>query len=449
MTPEPSSAAPRPAAASLKAGDAFSFQRNLRALLVPSPVQIVPLDGLRAFSVIWVACYHVAYATQFFIDPAAHQAIETSKALMPITYGAHYAIDVFFVLSGFLIAQLLLTENSRYGKISLGRFYARRAMRLLPAYYPAMLFLYLVEPSQLKHAILDLNHILGIDKQIDLHMPNVLTNVLYFNNLLPWDRQYMGWSWTLAIEEQFYITFPLLLMFLFRKRWSLLGTFYTMFALAFVARALVAVYVLPHSDVQNALFVKTHTRYGSIVLGVLCATYHLRVESQRARRWFTRALGIVPILLGVLFVAWKRTHLALGVREIAIRSSHHYMVASIVAWIVMLMVTKEKGWFARLVERVLSNRVLFVMGQVSYSTYLLHLTIIGVIYKYVDAHHPFGLMVPSTNAGVVAWCGPVVAICSLAAVPMYLFVEHPAMVLRNIWFRRPPAATPARAGAPG
>ncbi len=442
-----STASPTTTHATPRVADAFSFQRNLRALLVPSPVQIVALDGLRAFSVVWVTAYHVAYATQFFIDPERFTAIETAGVLLPITYGAHYAIDIFFVLSGFLIAQLLLTEKARYGGISLGRFYARRAMRLLPAYYPAMLFLYLVEPAQVRDAILDFRHLLGVDWQIDLGIQNFWANVLYFNNLLPWDRQYMGWSWTLAIEEQFYITFPLLLLFLFRRKWSLLPVFYAMLALAFVSRALVAMFVLPHSDVQNALFVKTHTRFGSIVLGVICAYHYLGRTDDAARRRFTRWLGLWPILAAVLIILWKRTGIALGIREIVIRSAHHYMVGSMVAWIVMLVVAKEKGWFARLVSRVLSNRVLFVVGQVSYSTYLLHLTIIGLVYRYVHEHHPFGLAVPTTTTGVLWWCLPIVVISCLAAVPMYLFVEHPFMVLRNIWFRRPqPPAAPRLPG---
>ncbi|MBK7977176.1 MAG: acyltransferase [Deltaproteobacteria bacterium] len=438
----PSATPPHP---ELKVRDAFSLQRGFRALTTPSTVQIGALDGLRAFSVIWIIAYHTAYAAQLYIDPARYQAIESAGILMPVTLAAHYALDVFFVMSGFLIAQLLLSEKRRYGDIALPRFYARRALRLLPAYYPAMLFLFLAEPSQVKPAILDFNHILGIDWQIDLHMPNWGANLLYFNNFLPWDRQFMGWSWTLAIEEQFYITFPLFLMFVFKRGWPLLRTFVIMFALAFVVRAIVAVVVLPHSDVQNAMFVKSHTRYGSIQLGVICAYYYLFVKDVAARKRFIRWLFLGPVLFVVGVVLWKKTGMFLGAREVTIRSAHHYLIGSLICWVVMNVIEPVKPMFWRFVDRLMSTRILFILAQVSYSTYLLHLTVIALVYRYVDAHHPFGLQVPDTPAGVLAWILPFIAICALAATPMYLFIEHPCMVLRNIWFRRrqAPLAQPA------
>jgi peptidoglycan/LPS O-acetylase OafA/YrhL len=428
--------------------DAFSLQRGFRALTTRSSVQIGALDGLRAFSVIWIIAYHTAYAAQLFIDPARYQAIETAGILIPVTLAAHYALDVFFVMSGFLIAQLLLSEKRRYGDIALGRFYARRALRLLPAYYPALVILFLAEPSQVKHAILDFNHILGIDWQIDLHMPNWGANLLYFNNFLPWDRQYMGWSWTLAIEEQFYITFPIFLLFVYKRGWNLLRTFFVMFGLAFVIRAIVAMVVLPHSDVQNAMFVKSHTRYGSIQLGVICAYYYLFVPDVAARKRFIRWLWLGPVLFAVGVVVWKKTGLFLGAREISIRSAHHYLIGSLICWVVMSVIepVKSVGW--RFVDRVLSSRLLYILAQVSYSTYLLHLTVIALVYRIVDAHHPFGLKVPDTPAGVVAWIVPFIALCALAATPMYLLIEHPCMVLRNIWFRRRQAPLAQQAPPP-
>src|SRR5947208_2452901 len=102
-------------------------------------------------------------------------------------------VDIFFVISGYLIASLLLKEHDRTGGIRLKKFYARRAFRVLPAYLIGLCLtaLILKERSNIGHA---------------------WANLLFINNFLPASWQAMGWSWSLAIEEQFYIVFPVALI---------------------------------------------------------------------------------------------------------------------------------------------------------------------------------------------------------------------------------------------
>ena len=148
------------------------------------------LDGVRAAAVSFVLLYHL-FIAHFFT-------------------AGYLGVDVFFVLSGFLITTLLLREHDRDGKISLGRFYARRALRLFPALAAVMAFA-------------------GVLAVVSLAPPlahQTLTG-------LPWIALYVGnWgratgaeslglmahAWSLAVEEQFYILWPAALLVLLRVR---------------------------------------------------------------------------------------------------------------------------------------------------------------------------------------------------------------------------------------
>jgi peptidoglycan/LPS O-acetylase OafA/YrhL len=129
--------------------------------------------------------------------------------------GGFLGVDVFFVLSGFLITTLLLREHGRTGHISLPRFYARRALRLLPA-----LFVFLAAYSALTAVVLQ-RTTPGWSAHSQIGVP-VLESVLYVSNvaqawggLLPAGIRQL---WSLATEEQFYLLWPLALVWMLRQR---------------------------------------------------------------------------------------------------------------------------------------------------------------------------------------------------------------------------------------
>ncbi|MFZ4719903.1 MAG: acyltransferase family protein [Ilumatobacteraceae bacterium] len=164
-----------------------------------------PLDGVRALAVLLVAGVH------------------TKPPLVP---GGSIGVDVFFVLSGFLITTLLLEERDGNERIQFGRFYARRALRLLPALLAlvAVVTLWAVvvaSPGTRRDA---------------LH--EVLAAITYTRNLPVWDGTpgtLLGHTWSLAVEEQFYLLWPLVLTVLVKPRRGA-----TTLAVLFVALAAVA-----------------------------------------------------------------------------------------------------------------------------------------------------------------------------------------------------------------
>src|SRR4051812_26206949 len=98
------------------------------------PARFLPLDGLRALSVLWLVAFHVVFNLGQFITPAEYLALTRDPRVALLAQG-HFGVDVFFVVSGFLICCLLLEEAKSKGTIAVGAFYLRRAFRILPAYF--------------------------------------------------------------------------------------------------------------------------------------------------------------------------------------------------------------------------------------------------------------------------------------------------------------------------
>src|SRR6266516_2983488 len=154
----------------------------------PSSGRIPGLDGIRAVSIILVLFAHVAD----HISPYA-------------PYGG-FGVESFFVLSGFLITYLLCSEENRHGLISLPSFYARRALRILP---PALLFIAFAS-------------MLGLVGLASVTSTEPLYAAFFVRNLMPNGGQHLGHFWSLAIEEQFYLLWPLAFLLLRSNRRRLL-----------------------------------------------------------------------------------------------------------------------------------------------------------------------------------------------------------------------------------
>lgn len=146
--------------------------------------RIPSLDGLRAASIALVLYGHLLGTRGFF-------PIELVRWSGDV---AHLGVIVFFVISGFLITSLLMTEREQTGKVSLKRFYLRRVLRIFPAFYVFV-------------AAMIVAAALG---WIDLHGSDLAFALTYTANYAPERSWYIGHLWSLSIEEQFYLIWPLL-----------------------------------------------------------------------------------------------------------------------------------------------------------------------------------------------------------------------------------------------
>jgi peptidoglycan/LPS O-acetylase OafA/YrhL len=283
----------------------------------------------------------------------------TVHAGVPFMQGGGLGVDGFFALSGFLITCLLLQEWQQYGSISLRRFYFKRALRLLPALYALL-------------AVVGLITLLFLTGEGAVATGRaMIVSFLYCTNLAPLFFQdyhiglgLMNHTWSLALEEQFYLVWPVLLI-------GLLALRPTGKQLAMCIGALVAlgplwrVWII--STGSDALYyLGSDTRADTLLigctLGALAAGGMIRPSAPAARltRWMALA-GIAVIAYLVVDPSWHSTtwfayYLAAPITALCAAASLLHLVVS------------PKGRMARL----LSWKPLVQLGVVSYGVYLWH-----------------------------------------------------------------------------
>jgi peptidoglycan/LPS O-acetylase OafA/YrhL len=154
------------------------------------------LDGLRAFSIMGVVWFHSWWGTPFYLKLRA----------MPVLRQGEYGVQMFYVVSGFLITTLLLRERDRFGRISLRDFYIRRSLRIWPLYYAVVaLYVFVVrffEPISVRAA------------SFFHYLPSFLTFTYTWFLTAKWPSGIFNLSSTLATEEQFYAFWPVVNRFL-------------------------------------------------------------------------------------------------------------------------------------------------------------------------------------------------------------------------------------------
>ena len=360
--------------------------------------RLAPVDGLRAIAILWVISFHVLV----YIGKAVRYGPD--EPLFRLANRGLLGVDVFFVISGFLIGSMLMREHEKCGRIAFGRFYLRRALRILPAYWAALLL-----------------YVLLGEKNSD----TAWANLLFVNNLLPQSRQAMDWTWSLAIEEQFYVVFPLVVAVGFRATERRLALFLVLFALGVAIRALVVArhgIHLPNADHARVhydeLYDKPHTRYVSLLAGVIVAyVVHFR-RPVVTRIGIACAFG-AALLLSIVpqpIFAWR-----LGpTLDFLYFTASAPLFAAAVGYLLLASLTRKS-----VLSRFLSWRGFYPVAQLSYSAYLLHVMIIegGLeVDAFARAHSSLALL---------AAFAIVTSVVLASSLPLYLLVERPFMVLRD------------------
>lgn len=304
------------------------------------------LDGLRAISILLVLFAHLP-------------AWMPGGPMLMLQKNGRYGVSLFFVISGFLISTLLLREQEQTAKIDFGKFYARRALRLLPLYYAALL-LQIGLVFVLK-AYTPENQALFREK-----LPAYL---IYYSNWLPTASQGPFFcAWSLAVEEQFYIVFGVL--FLLGSRRFVFGL--TLTALA--AKPLVYA-VFGNVDMNSTLMRILFSYQEPILLGVLAAFI---LHHQRGYEFLARWLGArwMPVCAGSAMLAWILVH------PMRTRSSWDAQ------FLYLLMTLTVTGLVMRPNSTLFDNRVLTHLRKISYGIYLLHMFAICAMKKIFTTPSP-------------------------------------------------------------
>jgi peptidoglycan/LPS O-acetylase OafA/YrhL len=334
---------------------------------------------MRAFSVVFVMLFH-------FFRPH----------LLP---GGYLGVDVFFVLSGFLIPSLLIREWERNRAVDLKAFYVRRALRLFPA-LAAILIVFT--------AVVLLDSSISYARDASLKaLPFV---VFYVGNI--WEVHHslglFGHTWSLALEEQFYILFPAIFLILSRTMSRL-----NVARLLFLAAAAELLYrpVLIISGQPLGHFANNHdiAGLGGLLLGSALAFWLASPDRYRPRDSIVHVvagIGVVAIILVVFVADQTPTDTAIWYSVVPLAS----------AAILLDQVTSPQRWMAR----VLTFAPAIWIGRRSYGLYLWHYPIYYTILWTKPA--------PSHTA--LLQIGAFVLSFGVAAVS-YAVIEKPALRLKN------------------
>lgn len=372
----------------------------------PPPSRLVPLDALRAVAVLLVIGRHIPIPSSLPADSAL--------GLFAAAWarGGWIGVDLFFVLSGFLISGLLFREHCQHGRISVGRFLIRRGLKIYPAFY---FFL---------AATIGLRLYWGWR----VNGSQVFAEVFFVQSYV---RGVWNHTWSLAVEEHFYLLLPVLLLLMLRRArrgddpFAALPTICGVLAIGILGLRIVN--ALTHGYRHDTHLFPTHLRIDSLLFGVLLSYwYHYRKTEVRTialrHRGLFAVLG-VGLLASPFLVPLEKSMAiyTVGFSGLALGSGLLLMAA-------LHAPAAIHGVLAPLAK----------VGAYSYSIYLWHMPVLGWLLPRIEQ----GLIghrlsyVPRAALGV--------SLCLLLGAGISQLIEYRVLRLRDRLF---PSRSQALSGA--
>jgi len=354
--------------------------------VVPKVAQASPriesLDGLRAIAILLVVYGHARGTPGF---PAGF------RDLTRVGDVAELGVRFFFAISGFLITSLLAAELRKTSTLRLGSFYARRAFRIFPAYY----------------FYLGVFVVLSLAGVVSLPWRDALLAATYLSDFQGKRAWVVGHTWSLSVEEQFYLVWPLALRMagLRRGLWIALAVF----ALGPVIRLAWAV-LLPSVEHRNMIAEAFPTVADSLATGCALMLAGPRLSASERYLNLLRSPVLVPALLAVLFAC------------VRLADSHYWLnwlvLESVSCVCVALVIDRYVRYPGGPVGRALNFRPLMFVGTISYSLYLWQ--------------QPFLVQAPLREDTPVWFRFPLnLGLACVAALGSYYLIEKPFLRLRD------------------
>ncbi len=309
------------------------------------------LDGLRFFCFLSVFLFH-SFATDYKYIADSNLYWFVKKI---IAGNGNLGVNFFFVLSGFLITYLLIVEREKFGKINIGNFYARRILRIWPLFYFCVFFGFIIFPvikaafGQVPNETANWPYYLGF-----------LNNLDFINSGLP-DSSVLGILWSVAIEEQFYLVWPLLLTIIPVRY------YYHLFALIITASLLFRLY-----HVNNTMILEHHTIscVSDMTVGGLSAqlvyfhkNFKEKIGNQKMMSWIILYLGVIAVFLFRKELFWGNQFLQAADR----------LIVSILFALVIL----EQNYAKESLFKMSKYKLISRLGTYTYGLYCLHM--IGIL----------------------------------------------------------------------
>lgn len=302
------------------------------------------LDGVRGIALLLVFGLHVLVRAGYFTaSPILLEIVKWRN------FGV-YGVDVFFALSGFLITSILL--NTRGHKHYFRNFYARRILRIFPAYYLLLTFVLLFAPK--------------VEANFMEQLPTVLPFFLLFQqnwvNILPSlpNTEYLSVTWSLAVEEQFYLLWPFAVYFL--KKDTLLKASVGYIIVSILLRSWILQTAEDPAFWRVFFYHAPFRGFEEILMGGVLAILLTRKETLNLVR---RYAGIAAVAAFALF-AWAK---------IPFLSINYALVSLMTTAVIGFLATRPET----LLHKIFSNNLLAFFGKYSYALYLFHLPVLVIL----------------------------------------------------------------------
>ena len=304
------------------------------------------IDGLRAIAVISVIIYHL---NENWLS------------------GGFLGVDIFFVISGFLITGIIITEIQQ-NSFSLKQFYTRRIKRIYPAFITVMALV-----SFIASAIFIYNDFNKLRKTIELAIAFLSNFYLgltqgYFD--LSANENPVLHIWSLAVEEQYYLIFPLILILAYKKFREVKVLFIITLILFFILLATSFVSANFYKEVlhQPNIYYLSNLRFPELLVGSLLAIYHNLSASKQASKQASNVIAILSTLLlfSCLFLMNNDIAFIPGVT----------LILPCIFTALIIHTTSQNN----IIKLCLSNKVIVFIGKISYSLYLYHWIFIAFAY---------------------------------------------------------------------
>jgi hypothetical protein len=336
------------------------------------------IDGLRAIAVISVILYHAKLTIN-------------GMSLFP---GGYLGVDIFFVISGYLISKIVLVEIE-IGKFNFRSFYERRARRILPA-----LFFVII-------ASIPWAYFLMFPKALKEYAGSILASLTFSSNFWFWinDNYWAEPSalkpflhtWSLSVEEQFYLIFPALILFVSKYAKKQIHEIFTfIFILSFILACLGGV------GSEGAKFYLLPTRMWELISGFLIANYELR--NNKKKFFYKKIISFIGLLIILFNLIFYRLDL------------YH---SPLITMITILGASFIIGFSQNdLASKILGNKIFVKLGLISYSLYLWHFPIFAFAMIKYPNYSQFDKLI---------W----IVITLVLSVGTYFFIEKPARCLKK------------------
>lgn len=300
--------------------------------------RIPSLDGLRAISVALVVCGH-AYQGATGSSP--------NTTLWLILGNSALGVEVFFVISGYIITTLLLDEYSLNKTIKCSHFYLRRAFRILPALWAYIIVVLLLWG-------------LGLLRNVD--QCSVISAITFTTNYIPCaDSNAFAHIWSLSIEEQYYLLWPGVLLLILRN-WSTRVAIQVALVLVVISPIIrVITYSFGNEFLAGRLYYTLHTRLDALMFGCLIALVSGTTTFERL--YYSARQFVIPAALTAFILSPLATNHFGGAY---IYTIGYTIEGASIAIIIVWLVRNSRS----VVGKILNSPPIVYVGNISYSLYL-------------------------------------------------------------------------------